>query len=97
MPITDYRTKEEYDKQFCEDNKENQRLYQKQYREENKEELKQYDKQYYQDHKKYKKQYYQDHKENYKQNHIKIECDFCNKLLFKSSMYRHIKTCKSKE
>jgi len=91
----------QYGKQYREDHKQYHKKYSEQYYQDHKEELKQNKKQYYQDHKeelkKYKKKYYQEHKENYKQNHIKIECDFCNKLLFKSSMYRHIKTCKSKE
>jgi len=91
----------QYYKQYREDHKQYHKKYSEQYYQDHKEELKQNKKQYYQDHKeelkKYKKKYYQEHKENYKQNHIKIECDFCNKLLFKSSMYRHIKTCKSKE
>jgi hypothetical protein len=105
--IKEYHKKN--DKKYRENHKEKI----EQYREDHKEEIKQNSKQYYQDHKEKlnenHKQYYQDHKEKYKQNgkqyredhkaemNEKIECDFCNKLLSKNSMYRHIKTCKSKE
>ena len=49
---------------------------------------------YKEDRKKHDKKYREEHKAEINK---KIECEFCSKLLSKSSMYRHIKICKSKE
>ena len=82
--LKEYR--EEYSKQYREEHKEESKEYNKQYREEHKEEHKQYKKQY-------GKRYYQEHKATINE---KVECEYCLKLLSKSNMSRHHKTCKSK-
>jgi hypothetical protein len=61
------RTKEEYHKQWCEENKEKIALREKQYREENKEKISQRMKEYYEENKErvleHHKQYYEENKE----------------------------------
>ena len=73
----------------------------KQYREEHKEELKQNHKLYREEHKEDKKQYDKLYREERKEKIAekkkeKIECEFCSKLLQKYNMSRHHKICKSK-
>ena len=76
----------QYHEEYYQEHKEESKEYHKQYREEHKEELKQYKKQY-------GKRYYQEHKATINE---KVECEYCLKLLSKSNMSRHHKTCKSK-
>ena len=109
--IRPYRTQDEhneYDKQYREENRDKM----KQYREENKEEISEKMKQYYQEHKEElkekNKKFYKEHNETIKQyreknkdilkekRNEKVECKYCSKLLSKSNMSAHYKSCKSK-
>ena len=108
-----YQDHKQDKKQYYQDHKQDKKQYyqdhkqdHKQYREKNKEKIKQYQKkyneQYYQEKKEKIEQYQKKYNEQYREkiaekNKEKIECEFCKKILSKCSMYRHIKTCKSKE
>jgi len=88
-------------RKYREKNKEEIKEKTKQYREDHKEEIRAEFKQYCEEHraefKQYSKKYREKNKEKIaEKNKEKIECEFCSKLLSKGSMYRHIKTCKSK-
>ena len=94
------QNKKQHDKKYREANKAEINEKAKNYREANKEQIKEKRKKYLEANKEQikeqRKKYLEkinELNEKYKQ---KIECKFCSKQLTKGSMYKHIKTCKSK-